>query len=99
MDSGSSEMTTSPTKTAWVYIRESKDASASGHSPDTQLRLCRELASEQGVSVTRVALEIKPGSSMSKRPTWKQVERAALRHDFDALLVWEYSRISRNTSD
>ncbi len=37
--------------------------------------------------------------SMKKRPIWRHVQRAALRQQFDALVVWEYSRIARNTAD
>ncbi|HEV8190156.1 MAG TPA: recombinase family protein, partial [Ktedonobacterales bacterium] len=91
--------TTRTPHTAWAYIRESKDASASGHSPDTQERLCRALAAEKGLILTHIALEITSGASMSQRPTWKRVQRAALRHEFDALIIWEYARISRNMAD
>jgi DNA invertase Pin-like site-specific DNA recombinase len=92
-------MSTPTTKTAWVYIRESKDASAAGHNPDNQERLCRALADAKGLTIVHTALEIKPAASMKKRPTWRTVQRAALRHEFDALIVWEYSRIARNTTD
>ncbi len=90
---------TTPVRTAWVYIRESKDASAAGHNPDNQERLCRALAEAEGLTILHTAVEIKPAASMKKRPTWRAVQRAALRHEFDALIVWEYSRIARNTTD
>src|SRR5262249_1112885 len=70
-----------------------------GHGADTQERLCREVADIHGLQVVQLALEVGSAASMSKRRTWRQVQRAALRHEFDALIVWEYSRISRNTAD
>ncbi|HET8907096.1 MAG TPA: recombinase family protein [Ktedonobacterales bacterium] len=86
-------------RTAWIYVRESQMLSASGWGPDTQKRLCEELAAEYGYTETRIFFEVKSGATMKKRPTWQYVQRGVLRHECDALIVWQYSRIARKQSD
>jgi site-specific DNA recombinase len=83
-------------KTAWIYVRESGDDSASGHNPENQERLCRELAAERGYFVERVLWEVESARTAGKRKVWLSIRKAMRRHVFDVLVVWKYSRLHRN---
>jgi site-specific DNA recombinase len=83
-------------KTAWLYIRESREDQMAGHNPETQERLCRELAAKEGLTITRRIVEAGTARTARTRKGWQEVRRGMRRHEFDVLLVWKYSRMHRN---
>lgn len=83
-------------RTAWIYVRESDDEQLAGHSPETQERLCRELAEREHLTVTRIIWESGSARSIRQRKGWQETHKAIKRHEMDVLLVWKYSRLHRN---
>jgi Resolvase, N terminal domain len=82
--------------TGWLYIRESREDQMAGHSPETQERLCRELAAKEGITITRVIVESGTARTARTRKGWQEVRRGMRQHAFDVLLVWKYARMHRN---
>ena len=83
-------------RTAWIYVRESTEEQLSGHSPETQERECRTLASRLGYNVTNVEWESGTARSMRERKVWQHINRAMRQHKMDAIIVYAYSRLHRN---
>jgi len=91
-----SSASASAPKTAWLYVRESTGEQLSGHSPETQERLCRELAAQEGLRVTRTVVEAGSARSARTRKGLQAVLKGMRRGEFDVLLIWKYSRLHRN---
>jgi len=88
-----------PLKTGAVYARMST-AMQSEHSPDDQVRVCRERAAADGVSIPDVSVFIDRAVSGTKpdRTALAELNAAALARRFAVLYVEDLSRLSRESS-
>jgi DNA invertase Pin-like site-specific DNA recombinase len=84
---------------ALIYARVSEDRHQRGKSTNSQLIECREDAKDQGYVVVREVVD--PGLSASRyarkeRPGWREVVSAIEAGEVDVLVMWEFSRATRN---
>lgn len=91
-------------KIAAAYIRVSTDDQTE-YSPDSQLKAIREYAKRNGYIVPDEYVyqdDGISGKSASKRPAFRLMIAAAKAGSappFDAIIVWKYSRFSRNQEE
>lgn len=91
-------------KIAAAYIRVSTDDQTE-YSPDSQLKAIREYAKRNGYIVPDEYVyqdDGISGKSASKRPAFRLMIAAAKSGSappFDAIIVWKYSRFSRNQEE
>lgn len=88
---------------AAAYIRVSTDDQAE-LSPDSQLSVIREYAAKNGCIIPDECVYIDEGISgrtAAKRPAFNRMIAAAKEtgHPFDCVLVWKFSRFSRNQEE
>lgn len=90
-------------QTAAAYIRVST-AEQAEYSPESQLRVIREFAKKQGLSLPDELVFIDEGlsgRSTEKRPAFQRMIALAKKKPppFSAILLWKYSRFARSRED
>ncbi|WP_312673675.1 recombinase family protein [Microbacterium sp.] len=90
------------TSIAVVYCRISQDSEGKQVGVENQEATCRELTKELGLSVLRVYVDNDRGaSSLSKkrRPDFEAMVEAAERGDFDTIIAYSMSRVTRRSAE
>src|SRR5687767_10366395 len=83
---------------ALVYCRVSTNTLAEGTSLESQKAACIALANQLGYTVARVTEEVFSGAKLFDRPNLAR-DRADIRAGmFQAVIVYEVDRLSRNTA-
>lgn len=88
-------------KMVCAYIRVSTDLQDE-YSPDAQIRLLKEYASNNDMILTDIYQDIGiSGRSVEKRPEFQNMIAVAKskEHPYDAILVWKFSRFARNQEE
>lgn len=88
-------------KTAALYIRVSTSKQEE-LSPDAQKRLLLEYAKKNQFSVSQEHIYLENGISgrnAEKRPSFQKMIACAKNKEFDAILVWKFSRFARNQEE
>ena len=86
-------------KTVVAYIRVSTD-NQDEYSPDAQIRLIKEYAQNNNMILTNIYQDIGiSGTKARKRPQFQEMIAHAKEKEFDAILVWKYSRFARNQEE
>ena len=87
--------TATPQRTA-LYLRVSTARQAKREIPIAGQELeCREFAAGHGWEVVAVYRDEGVSGHTDQRPDLQEMLRAAERREFDALVLWEISRLSR----
>lgn len=87
--------------TAALYIRVSTSKQEE-LSPDAQKRLLLEYAKKNNFSVLPEHIYLENGISgrtVEKRPSFQKMIACAKNKEFDAILVWKFSRFARNQEE
>lgn len=82
--------------TALVYARISTKGQEDGASLESQIEACREYAERQGYTVAREVSEIFSGSYLFDRPLLNECREEIRAGRYDALIVYDIDRLSRN---
>ena len=88
-------------KTAALYIRVSTSKQEE-LSPDAQKRLLKEYAKKNGYDVLPDHVYLEGGISgrkADKRPAFQEMIAHSKNKEFDAILVWKFSRFARNQEE
>jgi len=83
-----------------LYARKSSESDErQAMSIDSQLKEMAELAKREGLNVVEVKQESHSAKETGKRPVFNELILGLKSGDYNALLVWDPSRCSRNAGD
>lgn len=86
-------------KKAAIYARYSTNLQNESSIED-QVNACRAYASREKLQVVRVFSDAaKSGASLADRPAFRDMMEAAQRQEFDCIVVFDLSRLSRDMED
>ena len=88
-------------KIAAAYLRVSTERQDE-YSLDSQLKLIREYAAARDIEVPQEFVYVEDGvsgRSAQKRPAFQRMIAAAKSNQFEAILVWKFSRFARNQEE
>jgi site-specific DNA recombinase len=91
------QQTSSETRRAVAYIRESTEEQGRGYSPDGQRQAIARYATDHGLALGDEYLDFETGRLADKRPGFQRLIEDAMEHRFDVVLVFHTSRFARNT--
>jgi site-specific DNA recombinase len=81
---------------ALIYARISTQGQADGASLESQIERCREYAAAHGFEVIKEISEIYSGSYLFDRPKLNEAREEIRAGIYDALIVFDIDRLSRN---
>ncbi len=86
-------------KNCVIYVRVSSEKQVDGYSLDSQVELCTKRAADLGYTVSKVFREEGVSAKTTDRPELQELLTFCKdkQNDISALLVYSYSRFSRNT--
>jgi site-specific DNA recombinase len=85
---------------AAFYRRVSSEDQGKSLSPESQLEICRELASRYGYGETDDYADLGiSGRTVDERPEFKRLLKAVARGKYEAVLARDSDRITRNADD
>ena len=82
-------------KNAAIYTRYSTDLQ-SKNSTETQVAECRRFAQQNGMNVVSVYSDEAQSGMTTQREALAKLLVAAQNHEFDAVIIYDQSRLSRD---
>lgn len=84
-----------------IYARVSSDAQDVNNSIEAQIAECQEFAERNNITIVKIYVDEAETGLVSSRPQFQEMmhDGTAKAKPFDVIIVWKFSRFSRDKYD